>query len=214
MQLRFKTALNSWEYVSQQAWRGVSLERCPLHPNGGCSFARHGTYARVEPPGTRIPRWYCPEGHCTFSLLADCFASRLSGSLTELERVVVEAEQAKSLEAAADCLRTDDISLPGRFAGRGAASDRCIPCSGSCSISSRNASAVASRPSPRFANGSVWSGSFRTRGKWPTSTSVCCRRRLVLRPLVQPAITADEFNMTRGQTRRRISVKFSSIVFP
>ena len=113
MQLRFKTALNSWEYVSQQAWRGVSLERCPLHPNGGCSFARHGTYARVDPPGTRIPRWYCPEGHCTFSLLADYLASRLSGSLKELERVVVEAEQAKSLEAAADCLRTDDISLPG-----------------------------------------------------------------------------------------------------
>ena len=102
----------------------------------------------------------------------------------------------------------------GRFVGRSAASGGSIWRSGSCATSSRNAFAVASRPSPRFANGSVWSGSFRTRGKWPTSTSVCCRRRLVLRPLVQPAITADEFNMTRGQTRRRISVKFSSIVFP
>jgi hypothetical protein len=113
VQLRFKTTLNSREYVTKQAWRDAALERCPLHPNGGCSFARHGTYGRVEPPGTRIPRWYCPEGHRTFSLLADCFASRLPGSLSDLERVVLEVEQATSLEAAADGLRTDDISLPG-----------------------------------------------------------------------------------------------------
>jgi hypothetical protein len=113
LQLRFNTALTSQDYVREQAWLRVTLERCPLHPNGGCEFARHGTYERVEPPGTRVPRWYCPEGHRTFSLLADCFASRLPGSLTDLERVVVEAEQAKSLEAAANRVRTDDISLPG-----------------------------------------------------------------------------------------------------
>jgi len=113
VQLRFKTPLSSREYVSEQAWRDASLERCPLHPEGGCSFARHGTYGRVNPLGTRIPRWYCPEGHCTFSLLADCFASRLPGSLSDLEQVVVEVEQARSLEAAANALRTDDISLPG-----------------------------------------------------------------------------------------------------
>jgi len=83
-----------------------------LHPAGGCSFARHGTYERVNPPGTRIPRWYCPEGHCTFSLLADCFAARLSGSLQEVEEVVVAAEQAASREVAADGLRLD-IELPG-----------------------------------------------------------------------------------------------------
>ena len=113
MQLRFKTPLSCREYVTQRAWRDVSLERCPLHPDGGCSFARHGTYGRVDPPGTRIPRWYCPEGHRTFSLLADCFAVRLPGSLSHLERVVLEVEQAGSLEAAADGLRTDDVSLPG-----------------------------------------------------------------------------------------------------
>jgi hypothetical protein len=113
VQLQFKTTLSSREYVTEQAWRDATLERCPLHPNGGCSFARHGTYGRVEPPGTRIPRWYCPEGHRTFSLLADCFASRLPGSLSDLERVVLEVERATSLEAAADGLRTDDISLPG-----------------------------------------------------------------------------------------------------
>ncbi len=113
VQLRFKTALSIREYVSEQAWRNAALKHCPLHPNGGCSFARHGTYGRVDPPGTRVPRWYCPEGRRTFSLLADCFASRLSGSLTAVEKVVVEVEQAESLEAAADRVRTDDICLPG-----------------------------------------------------------------------------------------------------
>jgi len=113
VQLRFKTTFSSREYVTERAWRNAALERCPLHPDGGCSFARHGTYGRADPPGTRIPRWYCPEGHRTFSLLADCFASRLPGSLSDLERVVMEVEQAGSLEAAADGLRTDDISLPG-----------------------------------------------------------------------------------------------------
>jgi hypothetical protein len=83
-----------------------------MHPQGGCSFARHGTYQRVKPPGTKIPRWYCPESHCTFSLLADCFAARLSGTLCEIETVVFEVEQARSLEAAADPLRPD-IELPG-----------------------------------------------------------------------------------------------------
>lgn len=112
MQLRFATRLTSTEYVNQQAWRDASLKRCPLHPHGGCSFARHGTYARTNPPGTRIPRWYCPESHRTFSLLADCFAARLSGSLCEVETVVAQREQAASGEAAAAGLRLD-IELPG-----------------------------------------------------------------------------------------------------
>lgn len=112
MQLRFKTEYTSEEYVSRAAWQEATLASCPLHPGGGCSFARHGTYERVNPLGTQVPRWYCPEGHCTFSLLADCFAARLSGSLQEVEEVVVAVEQAKNREAAADDLRTD-IELPG-----------------------------------------------------------------------------------------------------
>ena len=112
MQLRLATSLTSEEYVKHQAWEDATLQRCPLHPQGGCSFARHGTYERVKPPGTRIPRWYCPEGHCTFSLLADCFAARLSGSLQEVEAVVVAAEQSRTRETAADALRPD-IELPG-----------------------------------------------------------------------------------------------------
>lgn len=83
-----------------------------MHPRGGCSFARHGTYERVSPPGARIPRWYCPQSHRTISLLADCFACRLPGPLVELEQVVAEVEQAKSLETAADRVRSDDVTLP------------------------------------------------------------------------------------------------------
>jgi hypothetical protein len=83
-----------------------------LHPRGGCGFARHGTYERLSPPGTRIARWYCPQGHRTFSLLPDCLAARLPGTLAEVEVVVGAVEQADSLEAACSDLRLE-IELPG-----------------------------------------------------------------------------------------------------
>ncbi|MFE8033630.1 hypothetical protein [Thiohalocapsa marina] len=112
MQLRFECHLTGADYVIQRAWLDASLPRCPLHPQGGCHFARHGTYARVSPPGTRVARWYCPEGHRTFSLLPDCLAARLSGTLAEVEAVVRAAEQAPSLEALCKQHRLD-IELPG-----------------------------------------------------------------------------------------------------
>jgi len=49
----------------------------------------------------------------TFSLLPDCLAARLPGSLNELEAVVAAAEHAQSLEAAADQVRRDHVGLPG-----------------------------------------------------------------------------------------------------
>ena len=112
VQLRYKTGLTGEEYVSRQAWREARLERCPLHPRGGCGFARHGSYARRWRRGARIARWYCPTAHCTFSLLPDCLAARLPGTLAEVEAVVAVVESAPSLEAAADVLRPD-IELPG-----------------------------------------------------------------------------------------------------
>ena len=112
VQLRFATGLTSESYVSREAWREASLPCCPLHPEGGCGWARHGTYPRVHPAGARVARWYCRAGHRTFSLLPDCLAARLPGTLLELEQVLAVAEQAKSLEAAADRLRPD-IELPG-----------------------------------------------------------------------------------------------------
>jgi hypothetical protein len=112
VQLRFACEHTGEGYVSQEAWRDASLPGCPLHPQGGCGFARHGTYERVSPPGTRIARWYCPTGHRTFSLLPDCLAARLSGTLGEVEAVVRAAEQATGLEAACQGMRLD-IELPG-----------------------------------------------------------------------------------------------------
>ena len=112
VQLRFASGLSSADYVIAEGWRLARLPCCPLHPRGGCGFARHGTYPRVNPPGTQIARWYCPTGHCTFSLLPDHLAARFPGTLSEIEQVVATVEQAKSLEAAADRLRGDDITLP------------------------------------------------------------------------------------------------------
>ena len=49
----------------------------------------------------------------TFSLLPDCLAARLPGTLDEVEQVVAHAEQAPSRSAAADALRRDAVELPG-----------------------------------------------------------------------------------------------------
>ena len=111
VQLRFETGLTGAEYVTREAWREARLSCCPLHPRGGCGFAQHGTYARKSPAGTLIARWYCPQGHCTFSLLPDHLAAGFPGTLSEIERVVATVEQARSLEAAADALRRDPVTL-------------------------------------------------------------------------------------------------------
>ena len=112
VQLRFQTGHTGAEYVTGELWGQASLAHCLLHTRGGCGFARHGTYARVEPPGTLIARWYCPQGHCTFSLLPDHLAGRLRGTLAQVEAVVLAVERARSVEAAADQLRPDGVSLP------------------------------------------------------------------------------------------------------
>ena len=75
-------------------------------------MARHGSYARKRPVGTRIARWYCPQGHRTFSLLPDHLAARFPGTLAEIEQVVAAAEMASSLESCAHELRPDPIGLP------------------------------------------------------------------------------------------------------
>jgi hypothetical protein len=111
LQLRHRTKLTSEEYVTQKAWRQASLDFCPRHPGGGCVFRRHGTYRRETPPGMRITRWYCRDAHTTFSLLPDCMAARLVGSLDEVEQVAAAAET-MGIEAAAQDLRTE-IDLPG-----------------------------------------------------------------------------------------------------
>jgi len=112
LQIPLRTRSSVEVYIANQEWRDAGLPACPLHPSGGCSFARHGSYARVNPQGLRIARWYCPEGHRTFSLLPDFLAARLPGLLTSIEDAVGAAFSARSIEAAADTLRGLDVSLP------------------------------------------------------------------------------------------------------
>lgn len=113
VQLRYETGLADDEYVNRELWRSASLTRCPLHPRGGCGFARHGSYVRKKPAGTRIARWYCRKGHCTFGLLPDHLAAHLPGTLAEIESAVLAAESAPSLQACADVLRPEAIEPPG-----------------------------------------------------------------------------------------------------
>ena len=112
MQLRFATNLSAEEYVKQKAWRHAVLHSCPLHPQGGCSLAKHGTYPRKFPPGTKVARWNCPEGHTTISLLPDCLSARLPGTLIDVELVLNKVQESLSQEDAADKIRKD-IELPG-----------------------------------------------------------------------------------------------------
>lgn len=85
---------------------------CPWHPEGGCGFKRHGTYARVWPRGCLIARYYCPSTGRTVSLLPDCLAAWRTGSLERVEREVLGIERAGSLAAAAAGQRPE-IELPG-----------------------------------------------------------------------------------------------------
>ena len=43
LQLRYETGLTGEGYVRAEAWRDARLDRCPNHPHGECSLARHGT---------------------------------------------------------------------------------------------------------------------------------------------------------------------------
>jgi hypothetical protein len=112
VQVRLATPSTSALYVAGKLWRRATLSSCPWHPAGGCGFARHGTYPRVRPSGTLIARWYCPRARRTVSALPDCLASHYSGTLAELEAMVLAVEQAPSRAAAAGQLRMD-IELPG-----------------------------------------------------------------------------------------------------
>ena len=96
--VRYATTLTSEQYVTQQAWRIATLERCPLHPEGGCGLGGHGSYRRVRPAGMRVARLRCPRARVTISLLPDFLAARLPGTLAEVERVVEAAEGASCEE--------------------------------------------------------------------------------------------------------------------
>lgn len=112
VQIRLATCSTSELYVTEKQWLRATLNTCPWHPQGGCGFCRHGTYPRVRPRGTLIPRWYCPTEQRTVSALPDALASHFSGTLAQIEAHVLATEQAVSIAAAAMYRRTE-IELPG-----------------------------------------------------------------------------------------------------
>ena len=111
MQIQYLIDLTLEEYIEQKAWEHAELDHCPFHPEGGCGLAKHGTYPRKFPQYCLVPRWYCPGEHKTISLLPDFFASRLPGTLDEIEDAVNTAGSYKSQEEAACALRPE-ITLP------------------------------------------------------------------------------------------------------
>jgi hypothetical protein len=112
LQILMRTSSGVEAYVAGREWQGAKLPRCPLHPCGGCGIARHGSYARAKPSGVRVARWYCPQGHRTFSLLPDFLAARLPGLLVEVEEAIIVAARSPSIEAAAASMRGLEVSLP------------------------------------------------------------------------------------------------------
>jgi len=110
VQLRFATDLTSEQYVKQQAWQSARLQECPLHRKGGRDLARHGAYVRAG--GFLVPRFYCRKGKTTFLLLPEFLAARMTGTLAEVEAVVVAAQEGPTQEAAAKKPRPD-IDPPG-----------------------------------------------------------------------------------------------------
>ncbi len=112
MQIPLRTESSTEAYIAGCEWRDAFLCVCPMHPSGGCSFVRHGSYSRVTPQGLRIARWYCPQGHRTFSLIPDFLASRLPGLLISIDSAAVAAKEFGTMERAADALRGFEVTLP------------------------------------------------------------------------------------------------------
>jgi len=111
MQIRYSTDLTVEEYIKNESWEQAELTCCPFHPDGDCSYAKHGTYPRKFPDYCLVARYYCPEAHQSISLLPDFFASRLPGTLDDVEHAVNIVEASSSQEEAAIKLRPE-ITLP------------------------------------------------------------------------------------------------------
>jgi hypothetical protein len=104
-QLRLSTMLSFEQYVTAEGWKQATLDACPLCPPGTCGLRRIAPYMRKVPAVAFVARYYCPQTHTTFGLLPDFYASRMPGTLDDLERVVATAEATAGVEKAADTLR-------------------------------------------------------------------------------------------------------------
>ena len=108
MQLRLESTLTFEQYVTARAWEHATLEACPLCEPQTCHFQRLAPYMRKVPAVAFVARYYCPEQHTTFGLLPDFYASRMPGTLDDLEQSAATAEAASGVEQAADALRPAD----------------------------------------------------------------------------------------------------------
>ncbi len=78
----------------------MQAPECPWCEPGKCKLAPHGFYPRVKPKGTWVRRFRCPRTKRTVSLLPDCFAAWVKGTLEELEEEVRAGEGAARPEEA------------------------------------------------------------------------------------------------------------------
>jgi hypothetical protein len=109
MQLRMETELTFEQYANGHGWERATLPTCPFHPEGGCGFCGHGTYMRKVPGVALVARWYCPSARTTVGLLPDFYASRMPGTLDDLEETVARVEKAETIEKAAAEARPADV---------------------------------------------------------------------------------------------------------
>lgn len=63
---------------------------------------------RKIPALALVARFYCPEQRTTFGLLPDFYASRVPGTLDDIERAAATAEAVAGVERAAEVLRPAD----------------------------------------------------------------------------------------------------------
>ena len=115
VQLYLRTELTLQQYVTARAWRWATLYVCPLCGRGKCRLRRHGTYTRKVPQVAQVTRYWCPVQRVSFGLLPEFYASRMPGTLDDLEAAASLAERA-TMESAAQQLRPADqqdaVSLP------------------------------------------------------------------------------------------------------
>jgi hypothetical protein len=108
VQLRFESTLTFEQYITARAWEQATLKACPLCKPGTCHLQRLAPYMRKIPAVAFVARYYCPEQHTTFGLLPDFYASRMPGTLDDIEQAAATAEVAPSVEHAAEELRPAD----------------------------------------------------------------------------------------------------------
>ena len=112
LQFRYKTGLSSEEYVKQRAWNDAIPPPCPWCRLDTCQLAPHGFYRRVKPKGTLVRRFICRTVMRTVSRLPDCYATRVTGSLEEVEEAVATAAGAATRAQAVDWARPPGKGSP------------------------------------------------------------------------------------------------------